>query len=209
MPLDRGLSVLPSREWQDNLSRRLTVQGSYQAEAPSPSSSNAATSSHAGSSLPRRRRLNSSQDTRADPDWNGMYTLDSSGRPHLREIIRHSHHDLDDSLRDPTEGMGELSLDENAEVCLVIPCQTKLLMSLRSAIMAKLADSTCSDERIVQMIACKGVCGTCQWPECGRRPKTTSSLLQSMTKVTFSCLQYTYRTVSSIFISFTSTHPSP
>ncbi|THV07451.1 hypothetical protein K435DRAFT_741751 [Dendrothele bispora CBS 962.96] len=95
---DRGLSVVPTQEWQDNLSRRLASGSS---STPSPSSFFAP-----GSSSSQRRRIEPpDNDAPAAPDWNNMYTFDqpSDSEDH-------------DSMKDPTEGMGELSLTENQEI---------------------------------------------------------------------------------------------
>ena len=67
--LDRGLSVVPTREWQDNLSTRLTSSGS---RIPSFDVS--------GVPLAQRRRLNGTlEHVPSPPDWKNMYTLESSG----------------------------------------------------------------------------------------------------------------------------------
>ncbi|KAF5368636.1 hypothetical protein D9758_002174 [Tetrapyrgos nigripes] len=91
---DRGLSVVPTQEWQDSLSHRLASSS----HSSSPSSFFAP-----GSSSSQRRRLDSESPTH--PDWNNMYTFDQA-----------SDSEDHDSMKDPTEAMGELSLTENQEI---------------------------------------------------------------------------------------------
>ncbi|KAF9270701.1 hypothetical protein L218DRAFT_993268 [Marasmius fiardii PR-910] len=93
---DRGLSVVPTQEWQDNLSNRLASSSS----TSSPIYGSCPTSSPPGQPATQRRRLETSP-----VDWNNMYTLDPT-----------SDSDEHDSLKDPTEGIGELSLTENQEI---------------------------------------------------------------------------------------------
>ncbi|EKM84077.1 hypothetical protein AGABI1DRAFT_117526 [Agaricus bisporus var. burnettii JB137-S8] len=100
---DHGLSVVPTKEWQDNLSRRLasagrnsttsnTSYGTYRA----PSSSNVP--------LAQRRRLNDTVEPPYSPDWSGMYTFNQE------EPLE------SDEAKEATECMGSLSLDENQEI---------------------------------------------------------------------------------------------
>ncbi|KAJ6503261.1 fungal-specific transcription factor domain-containing protein [Mycena vitilis] len=90
---DRGLSVVPTREWQDNLSTRLASASASGSRAPSFDIS--------GAPLPQRRRLNgSTANAPTQPDWKDMYTLEGS-----------DHED-----REAVEGIGALSLDEHSEV---------------------------------------------------------------------------------------------
>ncbi|KAG7099704.1 hypothetical protein E1B28_001524 [Marasmius oreades] len=93
---DRGLAVAPTQEWQDNLSKRLASSSS----TSSPLYGSCSTSSQPGQPASQRRRLEASP-----VDWNDMYTLDPT-----------SDSDEHDSLKDPTEGIGELSLTENQEI---------------------------------------------------------------------------------------------
>ncbi|RDB29501.1 Nitrogen assimilation transcription factor nit-4 [Hypsizygus marmoreus] len=87
---DNGLSVLPTKEWQDSLSNRLAS-----------SSKNGLDMNYDQSRLPRRRRLDNMPSTsQVQPDWNEMYTIDSE----------------QDEVKDALDGIGELSLDENQEV---------------------------------------------------------------------------------------------
>ncbi|KAJ7161307.1 fungal-specific transcription factor domain-containing protein [Mycena crocata] len=93
---DRGLSVVPTRDWQDNLSNRL---------ASSSASGSLITSFDiSGVPLTQRRRLNgSSNNLPVPPDWKDMYTLEGSEHE-------------DNSHREAVEGIGALSLDEHQEV---------------------------------------------------------------------------------------------
>lgn len=104
-PLDRGLSVVPSEEWQDSISKRLA----YAAASSPLAVYDAGTSSRSfdgGGPAVQRRRLNTMPSSGTVPDWNSMYSMepDSEGT---------------DPIHNPTERMGELSLDENHEVCCV------------------------------------------------------------------------------------------
>ncbi|KAF8215918.1 fungal-specific transcription factor domain-containing protein [Mycena galopus ATCC 62051] len=92
--LDRGLSVVPTKEWQDSLSNRL---------ASSASGSRIPSFDISGVPLTQRRRLNSSG-VPAQPDWKEMYTLESSEQ------------EEDKLPKECVEGMGALSLDEHQEV---------------------------------------------------------------------------------------------
>ncbi|KAF9225551.1 hypothetical protein BS17DRAFT_751446 [Gyrodon lividus] len=104
---DNTLSTVPTAEWQDRLSARLsrTVVG-----IPSSASMHAAPSqspnrAFGGAPLPQRRRLDDSSFGMgpSQPDWNEMYTMELS--------------DSDDT--DESQGataFGQLSLDENQEV---------------------------------------------------------------------------------------------
>ncbi|KAJ7751211.1 fungal-specific transcription factor domain-containing protein [Mycena maculata] len=93
---DRGLSVVPTREWQDSLSNRLA--------SSSMSESRLNSFDVSGVPLNQRRRLNgSSTNLPVAPDWKDMYTLEGS------------EHD-DGSPREAVQGMGALSLDEHQEV---------------------------------------------------------------------------------------------
>ncbi|KAJ7459181.1 fungal-specific transcription factor domain-containing protein [Mycena galericulata] len=90
---DRGLSIVPTREWQDSLSHRL---------ASSASGSRTTSFDTSGVPLTQRRRLNgSSTDIPVPPDWKDMYTLEEQD---------------DQSHREAVEGLGALSLDEHQEV---------------------------------------------------------------------------------------------
>ncbi|KAF5385325.1 hypothetical protein D9615_001196 [Tricholomella constricta] len=85
---DNGLSVIPTKEWQDNLSNQLA-------------SSSKVSSTYDSSKFPRRRRLEfPAADTQSHPDWNEMYTMETE----------------EEEFKDATDGIGELSLDENQEV---------------------------------------------------------------------------------------------
>ncbi|KAJ7246249.1 fungal-specific transcription factor domain-containing protein [Mycena haematopus] len=92
---DRGLSVVPTKEWQDNLSSRLTS---------SASGSRIPSFDISGVPLTQRRRLNTpSNGVPAQPDWKNMYTMEGSEQEEL-------------SPKECVEGMGALSLDEHQEV---------------------------------------------------------------------------------------------
>ncbi|KAJ7631249.1 fungal-specific transcription factor domain-containing protein [Roridomyces roridus] len=96
---DRGLSVVPTREWQDNLSNRLASSSS------SASGSRNNSFDLTGVPLNQRRRLNgAANDVPTPPDWKDMYTLDNSGPEPA------------DPSDETAERMGALSLDENQEV---------------------------------------------------------------------------------------------
>ncbi|KAG5652448.1 hypothetical protein H0H81_004992 [Sphagnurus paluster] len=85
---DNGLSVIPTKEWQDNLSNKLATSSKL---APSYDSSR----------FPRRRRLHvPDPNLPSQPDWNEMYTIEPE----------------EEEVKDATDGIGELSLDENQEV---------------------------------------------------------------------------------------------
>ncbi|CAA7264843.1 unnamed protein product [Cyclocybe aegerita] len=88
---DHGLSVVPTKEWQDNLSKRLAFGQS------SSSGSIDGDAVH----VPRRRRLNGSSD-QTPAEWNALYTIEPSSDP--------------DDLKSATDGMGQLSLDEHQEI---------------------------------------------------------------------------------------------
>ncbi|KAJ7109940.1 fungal-specific transcription factor domain-containing protein [Mycena epipterygia] len=93
---DRGLTVVPTREWQDNLAHRLA--------SSSASGSSATSFDISGVPLTQRRRLNvSANNMPVPPDWKEMYTLEGSEN----EDISH---------REAVEGIGALSLDEHQEV---------------------------------------------------------------------------------------------
>ncbi|KAF9469792.1 fungal-specific transcription factor domain-containing protein [Collybia nuda] len=88
---DHGLSVVPTKEWQDNLSNKLANSRKVTPHTGYDSSR----------SLPQRRKLNGSNDVaEAHPDWNDMYVMDAG----------------DDASNDAAEGIGGLSLDEHQEV---------------------------------------------------------------------------------------------
>ncbi|TFK41823.1 fungal-specific transcription factor domain-containing protein [Crucibulum laeve] len=97
---DHGLSVVPTKQWQDNLSNRLTSSSS----SGSSMNYNSYPSSHTsddGVPATQRRRLNStSTNNISRTDWNTMYTMDRA----------------EEEYQDATDGIGELSLDENQEV---------------------------------------------------------------------------------------------
>lgn len=81
---DRGLSVVPTQEWQNNLARSLCSSASSSSPPyytrMSPLSDEPA---------PRRRRLDTApNDSRGHPDWNEMYTLEAlSGEIDLHQSL--------------------------------------------------------------------------------------------------------------------------
>ncbi|KAF8167342.1 fungal-specific transcription factor domain-containing protein [Crassisporium funariophilum] len=87
---DHGLSVVPTKEWQDNLSRRLAL------------GSSSGTRLDAGGPVLQRRRLNSNSDSQLPTNWNTLYTIEQPTES--------------DDFKAATEGMHQLSLDENQEV---------------------------------------------------------------------------------------------
>ncbi|KAF9567781.1 hypothetical protein CPC08DRAFT_739993 [Agrocybe pediades] len=89
---DHGLAVVPTKEWQDNLSKRLAFGSS--------TGSSSRLSDDSGAPVSRRRRLNDNLDP---PNWNSLYTIDPTPE------------DVDD-IKGTTEELGQLSLDENQEV---------------------------------------------------------------------------------------------
>lgn len=69
---DRGLSVVPTQEWQDNLAVRLCSSGSS-----SSTYSVTSASSPDGPAAQRRRLDSTPTDSQGHPDWNDMYTLEA------------------------------------------------------------------------------------------------------------------------------------
>ncbi|KXN88828.1 Nitrogen assimilation transcription factor nirA [Leucoagaricus sp. SymC.cos] len=79
---DHGLSVAPTKEWQDNLSRRLAGSSSGSLSPASYGGFRASSSATSLSSTPatQRRRLNDSVEPAYSPDWNGMYTFNQEAK---------------------------------------------------------------------------------------------------------------------------------
>ncbi|KAJ3793146.1 fungal-specific transcription factor domain-containing protein [Lentinula aff. detonsa] len=94
---DRGLSIVPTQEWQDNLAARLCSSGSS-----SSLYSVTSASSPDGPVIQKRRLDSTPTDSQGHPDWNDMYTLEAL-----------SDNEECDGI---AEGMGELSLTENQEI---------------------------------------------------------------------------------------------
>ncbi|KAJ4002275.1 fungal-specific transcription factor domain-containing protein [Lentinula boryana] len=94
---DRGLSIVPTQEWQDNLAARLCSSGSS-----SSLYSVTSASSPDGPATQKRRLDSTPTDSQGHPDWNDMYTLEAL-----------SDNEECDGI---AEGMGELSLTENQEI---------------------------------------------------------------------------------------------
>ncbi|KAF8899084.1 fungal-specific transcription factor domain-containing protein [Infundibulicybe gibba] len=96
---DHGLSVVPTQEWQDNLSHHLSISS----DPPLASTFAKQTPDNSDFPLTQRRRLNNSRNNSpTKTEWNDMYTMEASS-------------DTED-MKDPTEGIGQLSLDEHQEV---------------------------------------------------------------------------------------------
>jgi hypothetical protein len=76
--IDHGLSVVPTKEWQDNLSRRLASTGR---KSPASSATYGTYRAPSSSHLPlaQRRRLNDTVEPPYSPDWSGMYTISQEG----------------------------------------------------------------------------------------------------------------------------------
>ncbi|KAH6917023.1 fungal-specific transcription factor domain-containing protein [Coprinopsis sp. MPI-PUGE-AT-0042] len=96
---DHGLSVAPTKEWQDALSQRLALAGTSTGGPH-------ATAGYTDTDTARpaqRRRLNADSvpQTAVIPDWSNLYTID----PHT-----------DEELPETTNELGQLSLDDNQEV---------------------------------------------------------------------------------------------
>jgi len=133
--LDNFTLVTPTLEWQDRLSNSYARTNNLDLSGPSPSSL-----LHIGGqpSLQRRRL---EKDAPVTSDWGRLYKLDPvSGmcNTHLLlsngqfEPISASHANLesDDSDDDAASMLGELSLDENKEVCPdVINMRHRLVVS--------------------------------------------------------------------------------
>lgn len=98
---DHGLSVVPSKEWQDNLSSRLAFLSAPSVKFGSYSGSNIPWDSTRHAS--QKRRLNESiGNVPTPPDWSSMYTIDPATDAA--------------EFDETTEGLGQLSLDEHQEV---------------------------------------------------------------------------------------------
>ncbi|KAF8846123.1 hypothetical protein BDN67DRAFT_1064611 [Paxillus ammoniavirescens] len=105
---DNTLSTVPTAEWQDRLSARLSkaVVGDISSTSMQIAPSQSSNRTFGGAPLPQRRRLDdpNSGAGPSQPDWNEMYTMEGLS-------------DSDDT--DESQGataFGQLSLDENQEV---------------------------------------------------------------------------------------------
>ena len=67
MALDHGLSVVPTKEWQDNLSKRLAFGSSRDTCPPEDISA-------------QKRRLNNTDDKQ---NWDSLYTIDQTPGTYL------------------------------------------------------------------------------------------------------------------------------
>lgn len=99
---DHGLSVVPTKEWQDNLSARLASSGAqasgYGCIVNSLDADDiSATQERRHDGMSEGETLNG--EGQSQPDWNGMYTLEQAG-------------DTDEISQAAIEGIGHLSLDE-------------------------------------------------------------------------------------------------
>ena len=121
---DPTASATPTREWQEQLARRL-AQGGQRTYAPTPMSSVSPTSASSGSYeyARTRRRLNWPQSVPNQQNWENLYTLSDSNRmdtndPGYRSYsTTNSEHSLDPNTMDETaEAFGHLSVDQNKEV---------------------------------------------------------------------------------------------
>jgi hypothetical protein len=65
MALDHGLSVVPTKEWQDNLSKRLAFGSSRDTCPPEDISA----------PVMQKRRLNNTDDKQ---NWDSLYTIDQT-----------------------------------------------------------------------------------------------------------------------------------
>lgn len=100
---DHGLSVVPTKEWQDKLSARLASAGAQ-------ASAYGCIVEPANAQNANERKLDGvhgnatfQSEVPTQPDWNGLYTLEQAG-------------DVEDDSNATTESMGHLSLDEHREV---------------------------------------------------------------------------------------------
>ncbi|KAF8808141.1 hypothetical protein BYT27DRAFT_7190259 [Phlegmacium glaucopus] len=86
---DHGLSVVPTKEWQENLSKRLAFGSNPDTRPPD----------NITVPVMQKRRLNGTNDNQ--PKWDSLYTIEPTP---------------EDDVKSTFEGMGQLSLDENQEV---------------------------------------------------------------------------------------------
>lgn len=164
--------AVPTMEWQDRISAQLA------SSSPLPSGSrNRLPSSSptfnltSGAPLMQRRRTDPMfmfDAPQFQPEWNDMYTMgDQSGRP------EQSHCNILDANNIPSdsdgnagsdvaEGVGQLSLDENSEVCSLYSrssSRSKLTLH-RFGSMESIVGFTCSIRVLGRMIATRGAFGT-------------------------------------------------
>jgi hypothetical protein len=106
--LDYGLSIVPTKEWQDNLSKRLAY-GTSQKMCPPDDISVPAM---------QKRRLNNNNNKQRD--WDSLYKIEPTPGilfcGHLLIILAYEF--TEDDLQSTFEGMGQLSLDENQEASI-------------------------------------------------------------------------------------------
>ncbi|RPD55889.1 hypothetical protein L227DRAFT_603343 [Lentinus tigrinus ALCF2SS1-6] len=120
---DPTVSATPTREWQDQLARRL-AQGGHWGYAPTPLSPVSPSSTSTGSNdyARTRRRLDWPLNIPIQQNWDSLYTLPDSNRmdandPGFRSYsTSNSERSLDPSNVDETaEAFGHLSVDQNKE----------------------------------------------------------------------------------------------
>ena len=106
--IDYGLSIVPTKEWQDNLSKRLAY-GSSQKMCPPDDISVPAM---------QKRRLNNNSNKQCD--WDSLYKIEPIPGTDLRSfaLIILAYEFTEDDLQSTFEGMGQLSLDENQEASI-------------------------------------------------------------------------------------------
>jgi len=77
---DHGLSVVPTKEWQDNLAQRLAFSSTSHQHSQHQSSNsfpNYDLNSHQATHISQKRRVNSqTSSTIGTPDWSIMYTME-------------------------------------------------------------------------------------------------------------------------------------
>ena len=99
---------MPTKEWQDNLSKRLAY-GSSQKMCPPDDVS---------VPVMQKRRLNTNNNNKPC-DWDSLYTIEPTPGTifgHLLIILTYEF--IEDDLQSAFEGMGQLSLDENQEASI-------------------------------------------------------------------------------------------
>jgi len=100
---DHGLSVVPTKQWQDNLSQRLiTLATNRNASTSTLTNNNYAQNDYPSATQRRRLETSPPEQPEGVPDWSNLYTIDPSTD--------------DEEFRETTNEFGQLSLDENQEV---------------------------------------------------------------------------------------------
>lgn len=122
MPADHDLSVVPTLDWQDKLALRLGSAHPHPDAYGSPVSPGASLDTYGVPHSQRRRLDEGTLDIMAQQAQSPMSTQESSKYPlcypfpFLRDLLSASSYE-------PTDAMGQLSLDEDQEVCsgLLVP----------------------------------------------------------------------------------------